>query len=53
MKKIKNISINLPEMVINEAKERHALLSGGGKFIFGSSVGIPIEIPIDNIVCSY
>jgi uroporphyrinogen decarboxylase len=44
------IPLGTPEQVLNEARERVALLSEGGKCIFGPSGAIPTEAPIENVI---
>lgn len=44
------LPLGTPEAVSAEAQERLALLSAGGKFIFGSSGAIPTEAPLENVI---
>jgi len=43
------IPLGTPEQVLDECRERRALLADGGKFIMGPSGAIPTEAPVENI----
>jgi uroporphyrinogen decarboxylase len=44
------IPLGTPEAVLQEAKERLALLGEGGKYLLGPAGSIPTEAPIENVV---